>query len=106
MERFFIYDVPAVLAVPPQLIFALGRSWLLQYDTYSVCETDRVVRCIWRKEKHLPFANRDVPEDTVINDLKQHGAAILIEPFSGFVDMIVRPGVRAAHNLDFGYEHD
>jgi hypothetical protein len=57
------------------------------------------VRNVWGQQEHLAFANREVPEFAFINDFEEHGAAVLVEPFCRFIDVIVCSGIWAADNL-------
>ena len=50
------------------------------------------------EEKHLAFADFDVLEYTIVDDAEEHGAFILVEPFLGFVNMIIRPLVRSTYD--------
>lgn len=60
--------------------------------------------CIWGKEKHVAFADYDVPEfggggGVIFDDFEEHGAAVLEEVFGGCVYVIVCSGVGAAYYL-------
>lgn len=39
-------------------------------------------------------------EFVVVNDLEEHGAFILVEPFGGFVDVVVGSGVGSSYDHD------
>lgn len=59
------------------------------------------MRCIRRKEKHIPFVNDDVFELVIgwVDDFEEHGAPVLVEPFGGCVDVVVGAGVGTAYYL-------
>ena len=40
----------------------------------------------------------------IVYDFKEHRATVLVEPFGGLIDMIVRSGIRPTNNLDI-HEH-
>lgn len=95
----FVDNFMAVCAVPPQPIKRALRPGLLQNDADCIGKSDGIVRGVGRQEKHLTFADCDVFEPAFINHFEDHRAAILIEPFRGFVDMIVCSGIWAADDL-------
>jgi hypothetical protein len=57
------------------------------------------MRRVWWEEEHLAFADCDVSEFAVVDNFEEHGAAVLVEPFRGFVDVVVCSGVWASYNL-------
>lgn len=60
------------------------------------------MRCIWGQEEHLAFGDYDVAEGTGVDDFQEHGAPVLVEPFGGFVDVVVGAGVGTAYDLGGG----
>jgi hypothetical protein len=101
MEGLFVDLGSAILAIPPQPVQGLGRSFLLQDDANGIGEPDRVVGSVCRKQKHITFVDMDVPElvGGRIDGFKEHGSLILIEPLSRLIDMIVGSRIWTAHNL-------
>jgi len=57
------------------------------------------VRCVWREQEHLAFGDDDVAEGAFVDDFEEHGATVLVEPFGGFVDVVVGSGVGTAYYL-------
>ena len=56
------------------------------------------------QEEHLALADRHVAEDGVgtggvLDDFEEHAAAVLVEPFRGWVDMVVCARIGAADDL-------
>lgn len=86
-------------AVPAHAVDGLGRAALLQDDADGVCEAHGVVRRVWRQQEHVALADDDVAEGGAVDDFEHHGAAVLVEPFGGFVDVVVGAGVGAADDL-------
>lgn len=100
MERRLVYLLPAALTIPPQAIHAPLRPLLLQHDAHCVLEPDRVVRRVGREQEHVALVDVNVAELVVVNDLEQHGAFVLVEPFSGLVDVVVGALVGPADDHD------
>lgn len=76
---------------------------MLEDDADGVGEADGVVGGVGRKEEHVALADDDVLEGVVVggvDDLEEHGAAVLVEPFGGLVDVVVGAGVGAADDHD------
>jgi hypothetical protein len=57
------------------------------------------VRRVTREEKHVTFADDNVAELSLVNDLEHHGALVLVKPFGGLVDVIVCAGIWATNDL-------
>ena len=92
-------DLATILAIPPQTVYALLRSFLLQNDTNRVCKPNRIMRRIGGEQEHLTFANVDIAKLPIIYSLEEHGSFILIEPFRCLIYMIIGPLIRAANDL-------
>ena len=58
------------------------------------------MRGIGRQEEHLAFADGYVSMFSLVNDLQEHRALVLVEPFGSGIDMIVCAGVWAANDLN------
>lgn len=52
------------------------------------------------EEEHVALVDMDVAELTIVNDLEEHAAFVLIEPFGGLIDVVVCAGVGAANDHD------
>ena len=103
VETLLIHHFPAVLTIPSQRIHTVSRSRLLQYNANRIGKTNGIVRRIGRKEKHLTFTDGDVAvrwRGVFVDDFEEHGAAVLVEPFCGGVDVVVCSGIRTADNHD------
>lgn len=88
------------LAVPAHAVEVVGRPPLLDDEAHGVGEAHGVVRRVARQEEHVALADHDVPERTVrLDHLEDHGALVLVEPLGRLVDVVVRPGVGAAYDL-------
>lgn len=92
-------DLSIVLAVPPQSVLTPLRSGLLEHDANGIGEADRVMRGVWGQEEHFTLMDRDIPMYSIIDDLEEHGATVLIEPFGGLIDMEIGAGIGAANDL-------
>ena len=69
------------------------------------------MRRIGRQQEHRSFSDHDIAEYWfewlarvrttvgVVDDLQNHRASVLVEPFWGSVYMVVSPGIGAAHYL-------
>ena len=55
--------------------------------------------CVWGKQEHIAFGDYYIFEFAVVNDFKDHGAAILVEPFGGLIYMVVGSGIRPTYYL-------
>lgn len=86
-------------AVPAHAVDGVGGAALLQDDADGVCEAHRVVRRVGRQQEHVALADDDVAKGLAVDDLEHHGAAVLVEPFGGLVDVVVGAGVGAADDL-------
>ena len=89
----------AIRAIPAQTIYGTLWSVLFQHDAYCVGESYRVMGRVGRKEEHLAFTDDDVPEFAFVDDFQYHGAFVLVEPFSGFVDVVVGACIWASYYL-------
>jgi len=96
VKRSLVNLLVAVLAVPPQSVD--GRLWsqLLQHNADGVCKPHWIVRHVGWKEEHLPFLYRDVAKLAVLDDLEQHVAFVLEEPFRRLVDVVIGSFIGAA----------
>lgn len=56
--------------------------------------------CVGGKEEHAAFVDDYVFEFVVVDDLEGHGAFVLVEPFGGFVDVVVGSGVGSSYDLE------
>ena len=99
METRLVHYLATILAIPPQRVHTVRRPRLLKHNAYGVGEADGVVRGIGREEKHLAFPDRDVAVLGLVDHFEEHGAAVLVEPFGGRVDVVVCAGVGAADDL-------
>ena len=105
MECALVHHSAANLAVPAQPVQTALRPRLLEHDADGGGEADGVVRRVGRQEEHFPFADGQVAEDggavggVFVNDFEEHAAAVLVEPFRGWVDVVVCAGVRGAEDL-------
>ena len=43
--------------------------------------------------------DRDIPMYSIVDDLEEHGATVLIEPFGRLIDMEIGAGIGAANDL-------
>lgn len=100
MEARLVNRLPTVLAVPPQLIQASLRPILLYHDAHRVREPHGVMRYIRRQEEHAALVDGDVPFLAVVNDLEEHRAFVLVEPFRRLVDVVVGACIGAADDHD------
>jgi hypothetical protein len=57
------------------------------------------VRRVGGQEEHVALADENVFEGAVVDDLEDHGAAVLVKVFGGCVDVVVCAGVGAADDL-------
>lgn len=55
--------------------------------------------CVGREEEHAAFVDDYIFEGAVVDDFEHHGAFVLVEPFGGFVDVVVGAGVGSSYNL-------
>jgi hypothetical protein len=99
MKSSFVHNLMAVRAIPSQPIQRSFGAGLLQYNANRIGEPYRIVRSVWWQEKHFAFANYDVSEFALIDYFEKHSAAVLVEPFGSFVDVVVCPGVWASDDL-------
>ncbi|KFY20236.1 hypothetical protein V491_03880, partial [Pseudogymnoascus sp. VKM F-3775] len=51
------------------------------------------------EEEHGPFGDGEGVRDVVFDDFEEEGAAVLVEPFGGAVDVVICAGIGAADNL-------
>lgn len=61
--------------------------------------------CVGGKEEHAAFRDEDVAEGIGgrgVDHLEEHGAAVLVEPFRGCVDVVVCSGVGSTYDLGAG----
>jgi hypothetical protein len=105
MERLLMHLLPTALTIPPQAIQASLRPLLLQHNPHRILEPHRVMRCVWRQQEHVAFVDVDVAEllgswERCVDNLEQHGAFMLVEPFSGLVDVVVCALVGTADDHD------
>jgi hypothetical protein len=56
---------------------------------------------VWGQEEHFAFGDYYVAEGAFVDYFEHHGAAVLVEPFGGFVDVVVGAGVGTAYDLEF-----
>lgn len=89
----------AVAAVPAHLVDGSLGTTLLEDDADRVGEANGVVRRVGRQEEHVALVDDDVAELAFVHDLEHHGAAVLVEPFGGLVDVVICAGVGTANNL-------
>lgn len=99
METSLVHLLAAVLAIPSQPIDSVSRANLLENNPDGIGESYRVVWSIWGQKEDLSFFDGDVSEMAFIDGLQKHVAFVHVEPFRGFVDVIVSPLVRAADDL-------
>lgn len=86
-------------AVPAHAVDGVRGATLLQHDADGVCEAHGVVRRVGGQQEHVALADDDVAEGRAVDDLEDHGAAVLVEPFGGLVDVVVGAGVGATDDL-------
>lgn len=93
--------LPAVCtrAVPAHLIYATLGTALLDYYPDCVGEADGVVWDVRGKDEHGAFGDGEGAGGAVVDDLEEEGAAVLVEPFGGAVDVVVCAGVGTADDL-------
>lgn len=99
MKGGFMNDFSIVLAIPPQPVLALFRSGLLQHDANGIGEAHRIMRSVWGQKEHFAFPDWDVSMFTIVDDLEKHGAAVLVEPLGGFIDMEIGARIGTANDL-------
>jgi hypothetical protein len=97
--------LPTTLTVPPQHIQTALGPLLLQHNAHCILESHRIMRRVRRQQKHVAFVDMDVAEllgswEGCVDDLEQHGAFVLVEPFRGLVDVVVCALVGAADDHD------
>lgn len=97
-----MHDGGALLTVPPHAVDGGLRTALLEDDADGVGEAHGVMGGVGGQEEHVALADDDVAEGAVVDDLEEHGALVLVEPFGGFVDVVVGAGVGAADDLGIG----
>ena len=104
-----VHNLPAPLTIPPQRIHTIRRTGLLEHNPNGISEANGIMRRIRREEKHAAFVNRNVAVGRFqggrfggLDDFKEHGAFVLVEPFGGGIDVVVCAGVGAADDHD-GY---
>ncbi|KFY64587.1 hypothetical protein V497_01651 [Pseudogymnoascus sp. VKM F-4516 (FW-969)] len=85
--------------VPAHFIHAPRRAALLDHDADCVGEADGVVGDVGGEEEHGAFGYGEGAGGAVVDDLQEEGAAVLVEPFGGGVDVVVCAGVGAADDL-------
>jgi hypothetical protein len=122
IKRLLVHLLPTALTIPPQAIQASLRPLLLQHNAHRVLEAYRIVWRIRRQQEHVSLVDVYVAEllgswEGRVNDLEQHGALVLVEPFGGLVDVVVCALVGAADDhdgyrvvvdavvVDWGFEH-
>ena len=105
MKCSLIDDFSIILAIPPQPILAPFWSRLLKHDANRISEADGIVRSIGGQEKHFAFTDRNISVFAVVYDLEKHGAAVLVEPFRGFVDVEIGARIGTANDL-LSRQHD
>lgn len=54
---------------------------------------------VWGEEEHGAFGDGEGARDVVFDDFEEEGAAVLVEPFGGAVNVVVCAGIGAADNL-------
>ncbi|KAI6875622.1 hypothetical protein KC323_g268 [Hortaea werneckii] len=89
MEARLVDLLAAVLTVPPKPIQTALRTRLLKYHTYSVGESDWVVRRVCGKEEELAFIDIDVLEFAILHRLEQHAAFVLVEELRRLIDVVL-----------------
>lgn len=57
------------------------------------------MRRVGGQQEHVALADDDVAKGRAVDDLEHHGAAVLVEPLGGLVDVVVGAGVGAADDL-------
>lgn len=85
--------------VPAHFIHAPLRAALLDHYADCVGEADGVVWDVWGEEEHRAFGDGEGSRDDAVDDFEEEGAAVLVEPFGGAVDVVVCAGVWAADDL-------
>lgn len=89
----------AIGAVPAHAVERVGRTALLDDHADCIGEADGVVRRVGGEEEHVALADDDVSEVSIVYDLENHGALVLVEVLGGGVDVVICAGVGAANNL-------
>jgi hypothetical protein len=105
METGLVNFLSATLTVPSQAIHAVRRPLLLQHNSHCVLEPHGVMRRVGWKQKHIALVYVDVAKllgsrEGIVNDFEQHRAFVLIEPFGGFVNVVVCALIWAADDHD------
>jgi len=98
MESSLINHTLAARTIPPQPIQTPFRAFLFYHNADGIRETNGVVGRVGRQKEHGAFVDDDVAEVGLVDYFEQHGAAVLVEPFGGFVDVVVGAGVGAAYD--------
>lgn len=99
MEGRLIHYLVTIRAIPAQTIH--GGLWpvLFQHDAHGVGKPYGIVGRVGRQQEHLAFADDDVSELALVDNFQSHGALILVEPFSGLVDVVIGARVRTSYYL-------
>jgi hypothetical protein len=105
METLLMHLLPTALTIPAQPIQAALRPLLLQHDAHRVREPDGIVWGVRRQQEHVALVDEDVAvlfpgRVRRVDDFQEHAAFVLVEPFGGFVDVVVCAGVGAADDHD------
>ncbi len=107
VEGGLVHGGAAGAAVPAHAVDRAGRAALLEHDADGAGEPHRVVRRAARQQEHVALADDHVPEPApapapalLLHHLEHHRAPVLEEPLRRLVDVVVRPRVRAAHDLE------
>jgi hypothetical protein len=99
VEGGLVHNLLAVLAVPSQSVERILGPMLLENDADRIGEADGVVRGVGWQQEHLALADDNVAEFTIVDDLEQHGALVLVEPLGCFIYMIIGARVGAPDDL-------
>lgn len=108
MECGLVYDGGATLAgaIPAKAVDGLLGAALLEDDADGVGEADGIVGDAAGQQEHVALVDENVTEDgsalslgLLVNNLKEHGALMLIEPLRRLVDVIIGTGVGPPNDL-------
>ena len=100
MEACLVHLLTTILAIPPQPVDAVLRPVLLQDYAHGVCEPNGIMGRVGREEEHVALVDADVAKLAIIDDLEEHAALVLVEPFGGLVDVVICAGVGTADDHD------
>lgn len=101
MEARLVHLLPTTLTIPPQPVHAPLGPMHLNHNADRIGEPDGVMRRVRGQEEHVALVDVDVAEGAVgVDDLEEHAALVLVEPFRGLVDVVVCAGVGTADDHD------